>query len=61
MEAYLKIVKNGLWTNNQALVALLGLCPLLAVTRKLYEEKNREGKNQSEKDQKKKNSRRMTR
>jgi len=32
MEAYLKIVKNGLWTNNQALVALLGLCPLLAVT-----------------------------
>jgi electron transport complex protein RnfE len=32
MEDYLKIVKNGLWTNNQALVALLGLCPLLAVT-----------------------------
>jgi electron transport complex protein RnfE len=28
----LKIIKNGLWTNNQALVALLGLCPLLAVT-----------------------------
>lgn len=27
-----KIVKNGLWGNNQALVALLGLCPLLAVT-----------------------------
>ena len=32
MEDYLKIVKNGLWTNNQALVALLGLRPLLAVT-----------------------------
>ncbi len=26
------IIKNGLWTNNQALVALLGLCPLLAVS-----------------------------
>lgn len=26
------IVKQGLWTNNQALVALLGLCPLLAVS-----------------------------
>ncbi len=26
------IVSNGLWKNNQALVALLGLCPLLAVT-----------------------------
>ncbi|MCK5396320.1 MAG: electron transport complex subunit RsxE, partial [Gammaproteobacteria bacterium] len=24
--------KNGLWTNNVALVQLLGLCPLLAVT-----------------------------
>ncbi|CAC9548239.1 Electron transport complex protein RnfE [uncultured Gammaproteobacteria bacterium] len=32
MEDYIKIIKNGLWTNNQALVALLGLCPLLAVT-----------------------------
>ncbi len=32
MKDYLNIVKNGLWTNNQALVALLGLCPLLAVT-----------------------------
>jgi electron transport complex protein RnfE len=32
MQTYLKIAKNGLWTNNQALVALLGLCPLLAVT-----------------------------
>jgi electron transport complex protein RnfE len=26
------IVTDGLWNNNQALVALLGLCPLLAVT-----------------------------
>ena len=26
------IVNNGLWTNNVALVQLLGLCPLLAVT-----------------------------
>jgi electron transport complex protein RnfE len=26
------VVKNGLWTNNPALVQLLGLCPLLAVT-----------------------------
>ena len=25
-------IKNGLWTNNVALVQLLGLCPLLAVT-----------------------------
>ncbi|SFV85580.1 Electron transport complex protein RnfE [hydrothermal vent metagenome] len=32
MEDYIKITKNGLWNNNQALVALLGLCPLLAVT-----------------------------
>ncbi|HIA07802.1 MAG TPA: electron transport complex subunit E [Chromatiaceae bacterium] len=29
---YGDIVTNGLWTNNQALVALLGLCPLLAVS-----------------------------
>jgi len=29
---YKSIIKNGLWTNNQALVALLGLCPLLAVS-----------------------------
>jgi electron transport complex protein RnfE len=27
-----EIVTDGLWSNNQALVALLGLCPLLAVT-----------------------------
>jgi electron transport complex protein RnfE len=32
MNDYKKIIKNGLWSNNQALVALLGLCPLLAVT-----------------------------
>ncbi len=29
---YGEIVKNGLWANNPALVQLLGLCPLLAVT-----------------------------
>lgn len=29
---YQLIFKNGMWTNNQALVALLGLCPLLAVS-----------------------------
>ncbi|MCU7842746.1 MAG: electron transport complex subunit E [Candidatus Thiodiazotropha sp. (ex Monitilora ramsayi)] len=29
---YRTIVTDGLWHNNQALVALLGLCPLLAVT-----------------------------
>jgi electron transport complex protein RnfE len=29
---YGSIVKDGLWNNNQALVAMLGLCPLLAVT-----------------------------
>jgi len=29
---YRKLVRDGLWDNNQALVALLGLCPLLAVT-----------------------------
>jgi H+/Na+-translocating ferredoxin:NAD+ oxidoreductase subunit E len=28
----IKIVKDGLWNNNVALVQLLGLCPLLAVT-----------------------------
>lgn len=27
-----QIIKNGLWNNNTALVQLLGLCPLLAVT-----------------------------
>ncbi|OGT87847.1 MAG: electron transport complex subunit RsxE [Gammaproteobacteria bacterium RIFOXYA12_FULL_61_12] len=29
---YGTVIKDGLWDNNQALVALLGLCPLLAVT-----------------------------
>lgn len=29
---YQTIAQKGLWSNNQALVALLGLCPLLAVT-----------------------------
>lgn len=29
---YIKITRQGLWKNNQALVALLGLCPLLAVS-----------------------------
>ena len=29
---YNEISKNGLWNNNPALVQLLGLCPLLAVT-----------------------------
>jgi len=27
-----KIIKDGLWSNNVALVQLLGLCPMLAVT-----------------------------
>jgi len=31
-KTYREIVSDGLWNNNQALVALLGLCPLLAVT-----------------------------
>ena len=30
--AYKKIIYDGLWSNNQGLVALLGLCPLMAVT-----------------------------
>ena len=29
---YQEITKNGLWDNNPALVQLLGLCPLLAVS-----------------------------
>lgn len=32
MNSYQQIFKNGLWDNNQAFVALLGLCPLLAVS-----------------------------
>lgn len=35
MNNYLTIIKNGLWENNQAFVALLGLCPLLAVSNTL--------------------------
>ena len=31
-KSYRDIVTDGLWNNNQALVALLGLCPLLAGT-----------------------------
>ncbi|MFB1033972.1 MAG: Rnf-Nqr domain containing protein, partial [Sinobacterium sp.] len=30
--SYKEISFNGLWKNNPALVQLLGLCPLLAVT-----------------------------
>lgn len=29
---FAELLTNGLWKNNQGLVALLGLCPLLAVT-----------------------------
>lgn len=32
MSNYAEITHNGLWKNNPALVQLLGLCPLLAVT-----------------------------
>lgn len=32
MNSYSEIVRNGLWTQNTGLVALLGLCPLLAVS-----------------------------
>jgi len=32
MTNYRDIAREGLWTNNPALVQLLGLCPLLAVT-----------------------------
>ncbi len=31
-DAYRKIAMDGLWSNNPALVQILGLCPLLAVT-----------------------------
>ncbi len=31
-QGFIGQMKNGLWHNNQGLVALLGLCPLLAVT-----------------------------
>jgi len=30
--SYAEISGNGLWSNNPALVQLLGLCPLLAVS-----------------------------
>ena len=30
--SYKEIINNGLWKNNAALVQLLGLCPLLAVS-----------------------------
>lgn len=33
--SYRQIINEGLWNNNQALVALLGLCPLLAVSNTL--------------------------
>ncbi len=32
MSEYRKIALNGLWNNNPALVQVLGLCPMLAVT-----------------------------
>lgn len=32
MNDFLSIAKDGLWSNNPALVQLLGLCPLLAVS-----------------------------
>ena len=32
MNEHKTLIKNGLWDNNPALVQLLGLCPLLAVS-----------------------------
>ena len=32
MAEYSRIIRDGLWNNNPALVQILGLCPLLAVT-----------------------------
>lgn len=32
LKPYLNLAREGLWSSNQALVALLGLCPLLAVS-----------------------------
>jgi electron transport complex protein RnfE len=32
MSQYSEIISNGLWKNNPAMVQVLGLCPLLAVT-----------------------------
>jgi electron transport complex protein RnfE len=31
-KSYLDIVRDGIWNNNQSLVALLGMCPLLATS-----------------------------
>jgi electron transport complex protein RnfE len=31
-QTYLDIIRDGLWNNNQSLVALLGMCPLLATS-----------------------------
>lgn len=35
MNAYAKIARDGLWTNNPGVVQLLGLCPLLATSNNL--------------------------
>jgi len=35
MNAYAKIARDGLWTNNPGFVQLLGLCPLLATSNNL--------------------------
>ena len=32
MSDHKTLIKNGMWANNPALVQLLGLCPLLAVS-----------------------------
>ena len=32
MSEHKTLIKNGMWANNPALVQLLGLCPLLAVS-----------------------------
>ncbi|MGI3026934.1 Rnf-Nqr domain containing protein, partial [Vibrio cholerae] len=32
MSDHKTLIKNGMWNNNPALVQLLGLCPLLAVS-----------------------------
>ena len=35
MTDYTRLITQGLWSNNPALVQLLGLCPLLAVSNNL--------------------------
>ncbi len=35
MKIYQQLIKDGLWSNNPALVQVLGLCPLLAVSNTL--------------------------